>query len=72
MSLPLRVLLILAGYSVGITLVLVAVSLAAAAFHDLLRTAIFPLLRWVQPVSALLMVGAAIYIIVYQLQAGFL
>jgi cytochrome c biogenesis protein CcdA len=66
------VLLILAGYSVGITLVLVAVALAAAAFHDLLRTAIFPLLRWVQPVSALLMVAAGVYIIVYQLQAGFL
>jgi cytochrome c-type biogenesis protein len=69
---PGTVLLILAGYSVGITLVLVAVALAAAAFHDLLRTAIFPLLRWVQPVSALLMIAAGIYIIVYQLQAGFL
>jgi cytochrome c-type biogenesis protein len=69
---PSTILLILAGYSAGITLVLVAVALAAAAFHDLLRTAIFPLLRWVQPVSALLMIAAGIYIIVYQLQAGFL
>jgi cytochrome c biogenesis protein CcdA len=69
---PGTVLLILGGYSVGITLVLVAVALAAAAFHDLLRTAIFPLLRWVQPVSALLLVAAGMYIIVYQLKAGFL
>jgi cytochrome c biogenesis protein CcdA len=65
---PGTVLLILAGYSAGITLVLVAVALAAAAFHDLLRTTVFPLLRWVQPVSALLLVGAGIYIIVYQLR----
>jgi cytochrome c biogenesis protein CcdA len=69
---PGTVLLILAGYCVGITLVMVAVALAAAAFHDLLRTAVFPLLRWVQPVLGLLLVAAGIYIIVYQLQAGFL
>jgi cytochrome c biogenesis protein CcdA len=66
------VLSILAAYSLGIALVMFAVALGAAAVHDLLRTAIFPLLRWVQPLSALLMVAAGIYIVVYQLRGGLL
>jgi cytochrome c biogenesis protein CcdA len=66
------VLSILAAYSLGIALVMFAVALGAAAVHDLLRTAIFPLLRWVQPLSALLMLAAGIYIVVYQVRAGLL
>jgi cytochrome c biogenesis protein CcdA len=66
------VLSILAAYGLGIALVMFAVALGAAAVHDLLRTAIFPLLRWVQPLSALLILAAGIYIVVYQLRAGLL
>jgi cytochrome c biogenesis protein CcdA len=66
------VLSILAAYSPGIALVMFAVALGAAAVHDLLRTAIFPLLRWVQLLSALLMLAAGIYIVIYQLRAGLL
>jgi cytochrome c biogenesis protein CcdA len=66
------VLAILAAYSLGIALVMFAVALGAAAVHDLLRRAIFPLLRWVQPLSALLMLAAGIYIMIYQLRAGLL
>jgi cytochrome c biogenesis protein CcdA len=66
------VLAILAAYSLGIALVMLAVALAAAAFYDLLRTAIFPLLRWVQPLSAILIIAAGVYIVVYQIRAGLL
>ncbi len=47
-------------------LVLFVVSLAAVSLSDLLRTTIFPLLRWVQPVAALLLVAAGSYIVWYQ------
>jgi cytochrome c biogenesis protein CcdA len=66
------VVVILAAYGLGIALVMFAVALAAAAVHDLLRTAIFPLLRWVQPLSALLMLAAGVYIVIYQVRAGLL
>jgi hypothetical protein len=52
------------------TLVLLAVTLAATELSDLLRSAIFPLLRWMLPLSSLLLIAAGLYIVVYQLRAG--
>jgi cytochrome c biogenesis protein CcdA len=62
--------LVLASYAAGMALVLFVVSLAAVSLSDLLRTTIFPLLRWVQPVAALLLVAAGSYIVWYQVRAG--
>ncbi len=62
--------LVLASYAAGMALVLFVVSLAAVSLSDLLRTTIFPLLRWVQPVAALLLVAAGSYIVWYQVCAG--
>jgi cytochrome c-type biogenesis protein len=62
--------LVLASYAAGMALVLFVVSLAAVSLSDLLRTTIFPLLRWVQPVAALLLIAAGSYIVWYQVRAG--
>jgi cytochrome c-type biogenesis protein len=62
--------LVLASYAAGMTLVLLAVALAATQLGDLLRSAVFPLLRWVHPVAALFLIAAGGYIVVYQLRAG--
>jgi len=62
--------LVLFSYAVGITLVLLAVALAATELSDLLRSAVFPLLRWVLPVASLFVIAAGLYIVVYQLRAG--
>ncbi len=62
--------LVLASYAAGMTLVLLAVALAATQLGDLLRSAVFPLLRWVMPVASLFLIGAGLYIVVYQLRAG--
>ncbi len=62
--------LVLLSYAAGMTLVLLAVTLAATELSDLLRSAIFPLLRWVLPLSSLLLIAAGLYIVVYQLRAG--
>lgn len=62
--------LVLASYAVGMTLVLLAVALAATQLGDLLRSAVFPLLRWVMPVASLFLIAAGLYIVVYQLRAG--
>ncbi len=55
---------ILAAYGLGMALVLIAVSMTAAALNDLLRQYVVPLLRWVQPVAALLLIAAGLYIVV--------
>ena len=52
------------------TMVLLAVALAATEPSDLLRSAVFPLLRWVLPLSSLFLIAAGLYIVVYQLRAG--
>ncbi len=52
------------------TLVLLAVALAATQLGDLLRSAVFPLLRWVMPLASLFLIVAGLYIVVYQLRAG--
>lgn len=62
--------LVLASYAAGMTLVLLAVALAATQLGDLLRSAVFPLLRWVMPVASLFLIAAGGYIVVYQLRAG--
>ncbi len=62
--------LVLASYAAGMALVLFMVALAATTLGDVLRSTIFPLLRWVQPVAALLLMGAGGYIVFYQLHAG--
>jgi cytochrome c-type biogenesis protein len=62
--------LVLASYAAGMTLVLLAVALAATQLGDLLRAAVFPLLRWVLPVASLFLIAAGLYIVVYQLRAG--
>jgi len=61
---------VLASYSGGMTMVLLAVALAATEPSDLLRSAVFPLLRWVLPLSSLFLIAAGLYIVVYQLRAG--
>jgi cytochrome c-type biogenesis protein len=63
-------LLVLASYAAGMAVVLLAVAMAATTVGDLLRLGVFPLLRWVQPVAALLEVAAGSYIIVYQVRGG--
>jgi len=67
---PGQTLLILAAYATGMALTLFAAALAASALHDLLRRAVFPLLRWAQPAAALLLVAAGVYIIQFQAQSG--
>jgi cytochrome c-type biogenesis protein len=62
--------LVLASYAAGMTLVLLAVTLAATQLGDLLRSAVFPLLRWVMPVASLFLIAAGGYIVVYQLRTG--
>jgi cytochrome c biogenesis protein CcdA len=62
--------LVLASYAVGMALVLLAVALAATQVGDLLRSTVFPLLRWVQPLAALLLIAAGGYIVFYQVHAG--
>jgi cytochrome c-type biogenesis protein len=62
--------LVLASYAAGMTLVLLAVALAATQLGDLLRSAVFPLLRWVMPLASLFLIVAGLYIVVYQLRAG--
>ncbi len=62
--------LVLASYGAGMVLVLLAVALAATQVGDLLRATIFPLLRWVQPLAALLLILAGGYIVFYQVRAG--
>jgi cytochrome c-type biogenesis protein len=63
-------LLVLASYAAGMALVLLTVAMAATTVGDLLRSTVFPLLRWVQPVAALLLIAAGSYIIVYQIRGG--
>jgi cytochrome c-type biogenesis protein len=63
-------LLVLASYAAGMAAVLLAVAMAATTVGDLLRLGVFPLLRWVQPVAALLFIAAGSYIIVYQVRGG--
>jgi hypothetical protein len=46
------------------------VALAATMLGDVLRSTILPLLRWVQPVAALLLMVAGGYIVWYQVHAG--
>jgi cytochrome c-type biogenesis protein len=62
--------LVLTSYAAGMTLVLLAVAMAATELSDLLRSAVFPLLRWVLPLSALFLIAAGLYIVIYQLLAG--
>jgi hypothetical protein len=50
--------------------VLLAVALMATTLADVLWQTVFPLLRWVQPVASLLLVGTGIYIVFYQLHTG--
>jgi cytochrome c-type biogenesis protein len=62
--------LVLASYAAGMALVLFMVALAATTLGDVLRAAIIPLLRWVQPVAALLLIAAGSSIVWYQVHAG--
>jgi cytochrome c-type biogenesis protein len=62
--------LVLVSYAAGMALVLLIVALAATTMGDLLRSVVFPLLRWVQSVSALLLIAAGGYIVFYQVHAG--
>lgn len=63
-------LLVFAAYAAGMLLVLLAVTMAASTLRDLLRQYVLPLLRWVQPAVALLVIAAGVYIVIYQLRAG--
>ena len=62
--------LVLASYAAGMTLVLLVVALSATELSDLLRSAVFPRLGWVLPLSALFLIVAGLYIVIYQLRAG--
>jgi cytochrome c biogenesis protein CcdA len=62
--------LVLVSYAAGMALVLLIVALAATTLGDVLRMAVFPLLRWVQPVAALFLIAAGSYIVWYQVHAG--
>jgi cytochrome c-type biogenesis protein len=62
--------LVLASYAAGMAVVLLAVTLAATTLGDLLRAVVFPLLRWVQPIAALLLIASGGYIVFYQVHAG--
>lgn len=62
--------LVLASYATGMAVVLLSVTLAATTAGNLLRAVVFPLLRWVQPVAALLLLAAGGYIVFYQVHAG--
>src|SRR5579875_4099987 len=62
--------LVLTSYAAGMVLVLFIVALAATMLGDVLRSTILPLLRWVQPVAALLLMVAGGYIVWYQVHAG--
>lgn len=61
---------VLASYAAGMAVVLLIVALAATTLGDVLRSAIFPLLRWVQPVAALFLIAAGGYIVFYQIRGG--
>jgi len=63
---------VFAAYGAGMAIVLLGVALVATTLGDVLRQSLLPLLRWVQPLSALLIVAAGVYIVVYQLRAGLL
>jgi cytochrome c-type biogenesis protein len=63
-------LLVLASYAAGMAVVLLTVAMAATTVGDLLRLGVVPLLRWVQPVAALLLIAAGSYIVVYQVRGG--
>ena len=54
-----RAALVLASYAAGMTMVLLAVALAATELSDLLRAAVFPLLRWVLPLASLFLIPPA-------------
>ena len=62
--------LVLTAVGVGMAVVLLGVALVATTLGHLLRQSMLPLLRWVQPVAALLVLAAGIYIVVYQVRAG--
>jgi len=62
--------LVLASYAAGMALVLLIVALAATTLGDVLRSVIFPLLRWVQPAAALFLIAAGGYIVFYQVRGG--
>lgn len=62
--------LVLVSYAAGMALVLLILALAATTLSDVLRAAILPFLRWVQPIAALLLIAAGGYIVWYQVHAG--
>lgn len=61
---------VLASYAIGMALVLLLVTFTATTLSNLLRATVFPFLRWIQPVAALLLVVAGSYIVFYQVHAG--
>lgn len=63
-------LLTLAAYAAGMALTLLAAALAASALHDLIRHSVLPLLRWAQPLAALMLLAAGLYIVQFQLRSG--
>lgn len=64
--------LVFGAYAAGMAVVLLGVALVATTLGDVLRQSMLPLLRWVRPFSALLILAAGIYIVVYQVRAGLL
>lgn len=62
--------LVLATYAAGMILVLLPVALFATTLSDLFSQFVFPRLGWVQPLAALLLIAAGLYIVVFQLRAG--
>jgi cytochrome c-type biogenesis protein len=60
------------AYAAGMAVVLLGVALVATTLGDVLRQSMLPLLRWVRPLSALLILAAGIYIVVYQVRTGLL
>ncbi len=63
---------VFAAYGAGMAIVLLGVALIATTIGDVLRQNLLPLLRWAPPLSALLILAAGVYIVVYQLRAGLL
>jgi cytochrome c-type biogenesis protein len=67
-----QALLVLGAYGAGMAVVLLGVALVATTLGDVLRQQVLPLLRWAQPISAMLILAAGIYMVVYQVRAGLL
>ncbi len=69
---PLAALLLFIAYGLGMGVVLVAVSLAAALFQSMLISRLRAVLPYVSRLSAAILILAGIYLVVFELSSGLL